>query len=61
VTEEEARLQKRDRTIQSQLKLGVRDTGELFGEIIDKKPMRLVSIRTVDDLALLTYETVRAT
>jgi dihydrofolate reductase len=31
----------------------------LFGETSDKKPMRLVSIRTVDDLALLTYETVR--
>jgi dihydrofolate reductase len=31
----------------------------LFGETRDKKSMRLVSIRTVDDLALLTYETVR--
>jgi dihydrofolate reductase len=31
----------------------------LFGETSDKKPMRLVSIRTVDDLALLTYESVR--
>jgi dihydrofolate reductase len=31
----------------------------LFGEISDKKPMRLVSTRTVDDLAFLTYETVR--
>jgi len=31
----------------------------LFGETSDKKPVRLVSIRTVDDLALLTYETVR--
>jgi dihydrofolate reductase len=31
----------------------------LFGETSDKKPMRLVSARTVDDLALLTYETVR--
>src|SRR5205809_4266380 len=31
----------------------------LFGETSDKKPMRLVSIRSVDDLALLTYETVR--
>ncbi len=31
----------------------------LFGEISGKKPMRLVSTRTVDDLALLTYETVR--
>jgi dihydrofolate reductase len=31
----------------------------LFGETSDKKPMRLVSIRAVDDLALLTYETVR--
>ena len=28
----------------------------LFGEISDKKPMRLVSAKTVDDLALLTYE-----
>jgi len=31
----------------------------LFGETSDRKPMRLVSTRTVDDLALLTYETVR--
>ncbi len=31
----------------------------LFGETSDKKPVRLVSIRRVDDLALLTYETVR--
>jgi len=31
----------------------------LFGETSDKKPMRLVSLRTVDDLALITYETVR--
>jgi dihydrofolate reductase len=31
----------------------------LFGETSDKKPMRLVNIRTADDLALLTYETVR--
>jgi len=31
----------------------------LFGETHDKKSMRLVSIRAVDDLALLTYETVR--
>jgi dihydrofolate reductase len=31
----------------------------LFGETSHKKPMRLVSTRTVDDLALLTYETVR--
>jgi dihydrofolate reductase len=31
----------------------------LFGETSDKKAMRLVSIKTVDDLALLTYETVR--
>lgn len=31
----------------------------LFGETSKKKPMRLVSTRTVDDLALLTYETVR--
>ena len=36
-------------------------TGErLFGETSDKKPMRLVSIRAVDDLALLVYEPVRA-
>jgi dihydrofolate reductase len=35
-------------------------TGErLFGETSDKKPVRLVDIRTVDDLALLTYERVR--
>ena len=31
----------------------------LFGETSDKKAMRLVSMRTVDDLALLTYEVVR--
>jgi dihydrofolate reductase len=31
----------------------------LFAETSDKKPMRLVSIRTVDDLALLTYESIR--
>src|SRR5436189_1131302 len=31
----------------------------LFGETSDRKPMRLVSTRTVDDLALLTYETAR--
>jgi dihydrofolate reductase len=31
----------------------------IFGETSDEKRMRLVSIRTVDDLALLTYETVR--
>jgi len=31
----------------------------LFGETSDKKPMRLVSTRTVYDLALLIYETVR--
>jgi len=31
----------------------------LFGETSDKKLMRLVSTRTVDDLALLTYESVR--
>ncbi len=30
----------------------------LFGETSNKKPMRLVSTRTVDDLALLTYEPV---
>jgi dihydrofolate reductase len=32
----------------------------LFGETSQKIPMRLVSTRTVDDLALLTYEPVRA-
>jgi dihydrofolate reductase len=31
----------------------------LFGETSDKKAMRLVSTRAVDDLALLTYESVR--
>jgi dihydrofolate reductase len=32
----------------------------LFGEISDKKPMRLVDTRTLDDgIALLTYERVR--
>jgi dihydrofolate reductase len=31
----------------------------LFAEMTDKKPMRLVGIRPVDDLALLTYEPVR--
>ncbi len=31
----------------------------LFGETSDKKLMRLVRSRTVDDLALLTYESVR--
>src|SRR5437899_558763 len=31
----------------------------LFGESSEKKPMRLVSTRTVDDLALLIYEVVR--
>jgi dihydrofolate reductase len=31
----------------------------LFGETNDKKPVRLVGTRTVDDLALLTYELVR--
>jgi len=31
----------------------------LFGETSDKIPMRLVSTRTVDDLALLTYKPVR--
>jgi dihydrofolate reductase len=31
----------------------------LFGETTDKKPMRLVSTRTVDDLALLIYEPIR--
>ncbi len=32
----------------------------LFGETTDKKPMRLVDARSVDDLAYLTYEVVRA-
>jgi dihydrofolate reductase len=32
----------------------------LFGETNDKKPMRLVSTRTVDDLALLIYEPVHS-
>ena len=31
----------------------------LFGETSDKKPMRLISNRTVDDLAYLTYRPVR--
>ena len=31
----------------------------LFGDSSEKKPMRLVSTRTVDDLALLIYEVVR--
>jgi dihydrofolate reductase len=30
----------------------------LFGETSDKKPMRLVSAKTVDDLAYVIYETV---
>ena len=30
----------------------------LFGETSDKKPVRLLGTRTVDDLALLTYELV---
>ena len=33
----------------------------LFGEMSDKKCMRLLDMRTVDDLAYLTYEIVRAT
>ena len=33
----------------------------LFGETANKKPVRLIDTRTVDDLALLTYETVRGT
>jgi dihydrofolate reductase len=32
----------------------------LFGETSDKKPMRFVSARTIDDLALLIYEPVRS-
>jgi dihydrofolate reductase len=35
------------------------DGERLFGETSDKKPMRLVGMRTVDDLASLTYEPVR--
>jgi len=31
----------------------------LFGQTSDKKPMRLISTRTVDDLALLIYEPVQ--
>ena len=31
----------------------------LFAETRDRKPMRLVSTRTVDDLAVLTYATLR--
>ena len=31
----------------------------LFGETSDEKPMRLISNRTVDDLAYLTYRPVR--
>ena len=31
----------------------------LFGETSDEKPLRLVDTRTVDDLALLTYELLR--
>jgi dihydrofolate reductase len=31
----------------------------LFGEISDKKSIRLLDTRTVDDLAYLTYEVVR--
>jgi dihydrofolate reductase len=33
--------------------------GRLFGETSDMKAVRLVGTRTVDDLALLTYEPVR--
>jgi dihydrofolate reductase len=32
----------------------------LFGKTTDKKQLRLIDTRTVDDLAQLTYETVRA-
>jgi dihydrofolate reductase len=35
--------------------------GRLFGETSDMKAVRLVGTRTVDDLALLTYEPVRNT
>ena len=31
----------------------------LFGETTDKKPLRLLDTRTVDDLAYVTYEVVR--
>jgi hypothetical protein len=35
--------------------------GRLFGETSDKKPMRLVDSRTIDDgVVFLTYERVRA-
>jgi len=33
----------------------------LFGETTDKKDLRLVDARTVDDLVLVTYLTVRDT
>jgi hypothetical protein len=34
--------------------------GRLFGQTSDKKPMRLLSARTIgDSLALLTYELVK--
>jgi dihydrofolate reductase len=33
----------------------------LFGETSDKKDMRPLETRTIDDLAYLTYEIVRAT
>jgi dihydrofolate reductase len=32
----------------------------LFGETSDKKSVRLLDTRTVDDLAYLTYQVVRA-
>jgi dihydrofolate reductase len=35
------------------------DGARLFGETSDEKPMRLVGMRTVDDLAYLTYVPVR--
>jgi dihydrofolate reductase len=35
------------------------DGERLFGDTSDMKPMRLVGMRTVDDLASLTYESVR--
>jgi dihydrofolate reductase len=35
------------------------DGERLFGETSDTKPMRLVGMRTVDDLASLTYEPVQ--
>src|SRR5438309_4358607 len=55
-------LLKRDLVVELRLMIYpvVLGAGErLFGESSDRKPMRLISTRTVDDLALLTYETAR--